>query len=189
MKRIAMSILVCLTLALLIGCEPNDAPTDTSMEIDGKQVVISQMNGTVTAGEDVYRYAYSADGQLVIVYPNGYAYTVRETDGAYASSFVNLQGAPSAQTEEELGYISGFTLAFELNNLAGAGSDSAEGGPGTVIVFALLGVWLAVSPRSAWMVGHGWKYKGTEPSDAAIVVYRIVGVGLIVAAIVMFAVR
>jgi len=188
MKRIATGLLVFLALTLLYGCERYDVPADTTVEIDGRQAVISQMNGTVTVGEDVYRYAYSADEQLVIVYPNGYVYTVKETGGAYASSFVDPQGAPSAQTEEELGYISGFTLAFKLDDLTGAGGDLAKGGPGTAIVFALLGAWLVVSPRSAWMIGHGWKFKGAEPSDAAIVVYRIVGAGLIIAAIVMFAV-
>lgn len=194
MKRRVVVTLAFVAVALLLcGCAKEQVvEEDYTVEIEGETAVISKQNGTVTVGSDVYRYAYSADGVLLIVYPNGYCYsrTAINAGGTvvYASSFTDAQGIPSDKTEEELGYISGFSLSSALDNMVSSPSGG-EGGPVVAFLLAIGGLWLLISPRSAWMVGYGWRFKGAEPSDMALAVYRIIGGGLIVAAVVMFLVR
>lgn len=47
-----------------------------------------------------------------------------------------------------------------------------------LLAVALIGIslWLLLAPRSAWWVAHGWHSDGLEPSDLAILVYRLSGV-------------
>ncbi len=194
MKRRIVAMLAFAAIALLLcGCTREQVvEEDYTVEIEGKTAVISKQNGTVTVGDDVYQYAYSADGVLLIVYPNGYGYSRKAVNSggviAYASSFTDAEGVPSDKTEEEFGYIGGFALSSALDNMVSSPSGG-EGGPAVAFLLAIGGLWLLISPRSAWMLGYGWRFKGAEPSDMALAVYRIIGGGLIVAAIVMFLVR
>lgn len=192
MKRRVVVTLAFVAVALLLcGCAREQViEEDYTVEVEGKTAVISKANGTVTVGDDVYQYAYSGDGVLLIVYPNGYCYSRSAINAggtiAYASSFTDAQGVPSDKTEEEFGYIGGFSLSSALDGMSAASSGGEGGGPVVAFLLAIGGLWLLISPRSAWMLGYGWRFKGAEPSDMALAVYRIIGGGLIVAATVMF---
>lgn len=191
MKRTLALVPLSLALALaflLCACARERAPQVYTTEIDGKQAVVSKEEGTIAVGNDIYRYAYSADGVLLIVYPNGYCFSRKATTAggmtAYATSFDAPDGTPSDKSEEEFGYIGGFVLAWALDHLEPSAS-TGEGNPALAVIMILGGLWFLISPRSAWMVGYGWRFKGAEPSDIALFVYRVIGVGLLLAAIVM----
>lgn len=48
-----------------------------------------------------------------------------------------------------------------------------------VFIFLILLVWgliCIISPETAWELTSGWKFRNAEPSDAALVYLRIIGV-------------
>ncbi|MCL2313478.1 MAG: hypothetical protein FWC41_13560 [Firmicutes bacterium] len=55
----------------------------------------------------------------------------------------------------------------------------------TIIIIGI-GVLSLVSPETAWKIGYGWRYKNAEPSDFALIFYRIIGVVLIILAVILF---
>lgn len=102
------------------------------------------------------------------------------------SSRITLRGEESGKMKEKLSCFNGPTLINDSDSVADTGENATTGNLGIAILCALLGIWFVVSPHSAWMVGHGWRFKGAQPSKVALIVYRIIGGGLIVLAIVKF---
>ncbi len=52
-----------------------------------------------------------------------------------------------------------------------------------LVVYVLLLAWnfaCAVWPEKAWFVSAGWLYKNAEPSDRALVAYRVGGIAMFV---------
>ena len=43
-------------------------------------------------------------------------------------------------------------------------------------VLVLLGLFAVLSPKNIWYLSWGWRYKGAEPSDAALMLERLGGV-------------
>lgn len=58
--------------------------------------------------------------------------------------------------------------------------------PSPLLVIALfgLGAWNLISPQSAWWLAHGWWYKDGEPSDLALILYRLAGAFMILVGVV-----
>ena len=155
--------------------------------IDGKEVVISTRDQTVTCENDIYNYSYHTGTNTVILtikYPNGYTFTETATSSSYRSlddtplfshSFTDANGNESAISAEELGFIDGVSLAPKLNSVTE--SLSAKEGPNlaTPSIIIIAGALLVAFPRLFWTMAHGWKYRDAEPSDAALLFYRIGG--------------
>lgn len=55
-----------------------------------------------------------------------------------------------------------------------------------LIIISISGVLAIVSPHSIWMISHGWKYKDAEPSDISLVLTRISGGVMIIAAVIVW---
>jgi len=178
MKRRIVAMLAFAAIALLLcGCTREQVvEEDYTVEIEGKTAVISKQNGTVTVGDDVYQYAYSADGVLLIVYPNGYGYSRKAVNSggviAYASSFTDAEGVPSDKTEEEFGYIGGFALFVSARQYGFF--PVRRGGRPCRRLFA--GDWRPVAAHLAafrvdaglWLALQGAR----EPSDMALAVLQ-----------------
>ena len=49
------------------------------------------------------------------------------------------------------------------------------------IAGVLIGALYVASPETGWFFSYGWRFKDTEPSDAALLWMRIVGVVMVVA--------
>jgi hypothetical protein len=43
-------------------------------------------------------------------------------------------------------------------------------------IFMIIGIIGAMFPRAAWYMSEGWKFKDAEPSDAALIMNRIMGI-------------
>lgn len=189
MKKITI-ITVCLFL-IVAGCSREIAAdnNDYVTAIDGHDAVISFLEGnysegTINADNFTYKFAYSMDGSLSIVYPNGYTYSQKDIGGAIAVS-----ADYDAKEVEKLGYIDGFSLARAVASAAGSSSAADNKGGVSVIVSLFLlaiGIWYAVGPRSAWWISRGWWYKNAEPSDLALTLYRIGGCILMFVGIISF---
>lgn len=44
------------------------------------------------------------------------------------------------------------------------------------LLFIIIGIIGAVSPRTTWYMSEGWKFKNAEPSDAVLILNRVMGV-------------
>lgn len=189
MKRIIAIIMVCSVL-MLFGCSKEiDMNIDYTTTIDGQDAVISFLEGslsegTINADNGTYTFAYSVDGTLAIVYPNGYIYSQRDVGGGIA-----VPADYDASAVEKLGYIDGFLLASAISSAADSGraTNDTDGVP---IILSLLllaiGIWFVSAPRSAWWISRGWWFKNAEPSDLALILCRLGGCMLVFVGIISF---
>lgn len=173
---------------MLFGCSKETAANiDYAATIDGQDAVISFLEGslsegTIKADNGTYTFAYSMDGTLSIVYPNGYIYSQKDIGGGIA---VPIDYDASAV--EKLGYIDGFSLARAISSAADRGHGDTDGVPIILSLFLLaVGIWFVSVPRSAWWISKGWYFKNAEPSDLALIVYRVGGCMLVFVGIISF---
>lgn len=55
------------------------------------------------------------------------------------------------------------------------------------LIIIIIGILNIAFPQAMWMLSDGWKFKDSEPSDAALIMHRLGGaVGIIVGLVVMF---
>ena len=83
-----------------------------------------------------------------------------------------------ASAVEKLGYIDGFSLAWAISSAADSGraTNDIDGVPIILSLFLLVaGIWFVCAPRSAWWISRGWWFKNAEPSDLALILYRVGG--------------
>lgn len=167
MKRLCVLLLA--VSVLLCGCsgKPLSAGSDRVVLREGTKFVIDVENGTVTEGEDVYRFSVEGN-RVTIAYPNGGTYTW-ETDGGIG------QGGGSGDYDDS-SYVSGAVLADILvgEQLWDTGTNIGMviGG----LVCLAIGLWSALLPHSVLYLRHGWRYRDVEPSGMALTVTRLGGV-------------
>lgn len=171
MKR---TFCIFLLLALLLtGCASKN-PTEHRIDIDGniRTVTLDPAAQTVTDGDDVYHYTVNGN-DLQITYPNGAVY---EESGSSISWYGNYDSER---------YLSGFLLS---NVIQSTRSSPDEPAPliCALLLFAL-GLFGIVSPRGMWYLSYGWHYKDAEPSDTALTINRVGGVGFIILSIIVLA--
>lgn len=167
MKRLCVLLLA--VSVLLCGCsgKPLSVGSDRVVLREGTKFVIDVENGTVTEGEEVYRFSVEGN-RVTIAYPNGGTYTW-ETDGSIG------QGGGSGDYDDSR-YVSGAVLA---DILVGEQLQNAGTNIGMVIcglVCLVIGLWGALLPNSVLYLRHGWRYRHLEPSDIALTVTRLGGV-------------
>lgn len=187
MKRIIAMIMACSVL-MLFGCSGETAAnTDYTTTIDGQAAVISFLEGSLSEGKiktdnGTYTFAYSMDGTLSIVYPNGYIYSQKDVGGGIA-----VPADYDASAVEKLGYIDGFSLARAISSASDSGRNDTDGAPIILSLFLLaVGIWFISAPRSAWWISKGWYFKNAEPSDLSLIVYRVGGCMLVFGGIISF---
>ena len=175
MKR---GFLLCLLTLLLClsACSSGEGGNPNVFEENGYTVDLE--NQTITHGEDVYTFTVSGGGSsssIRITYPNGATYfwewsgngghggwsddydPVRYADGDFLLDLINFRPEPEP---------SGIS-------------------PLLLILLLAVGVFNLVSPRTAWYLSYGWRFKNAEPSDTALVLSRVGGVIAIVLALVL----
>lgn len=162
MKR---GILLCL-LALLLLLTACGGETSSVYEQNGYTVDLE--NRTITHGEDVYTFAISGGGsgsEITITYPNGATY-----HWTWNGNFGH--GGWSDDYDPDR-YADGETLMGLLN----FEPEPEKSGPSPLLAILLLaaGIFNLVSPRTAWYLSYGWRFKNAEPSDAALVLGRLGG--------------
>ena len=181
MKRFCLWIAVLLSVLALCGCQNKEDPGPYDVAYDGKTYTVDQEQGTITCDGVVYQFEVSSRGgdsvELDITYPDGsrYYWTM---DGSFGHG-----GWSDDYDPEGSGYVPGDVL-WDVLFLGSAGQERSGPSPILAVVLLALGAFQAISPRTAWMIGYGWRFKDAEPSDLALTVDRIVGVLLILAGII-----
>lgn len=181
MKRIKIHLFFTILLILTIisvACNKVEGST----VIDGKEVIISKEDNTITIGTDVYYYSTNYGmTEITITYPNGAKYTRTYIDKYSSSGGWNIMDGPSVK---ELGYIDeGWLVDIVEQNTSNRSIISTNLLYSVIIL--LIGLFLVTFPDMTWYLSYGWRYKDAEPSDMALIFERIGGIGLIIFAIVV----
>ena len=171
MKRFLPLLLLCLLLA---GCGQAKVE-QTVYEYNG--FTVDTQAQTITRGDDVYRYAYSAN-KVTITYPNGAEYWWRyEQNGG--------SGGWNGDYDTDR-YADGWTIVNALSYKAH--QETGSGGNGFLgLLLMALGLFHLISPHTAWYLSHGWRFKDAEPSDLALALNRMGGgIALLIGLLLVF---
>ena len=170
-------------LVLLSSCGEKAAePASQAIEIASQTGTIAfepgnRSAGTITLESGSYTFSYGMDGSLTVTYPDGYVYTQTQVNGGYAIS----SGYDAAERRAK-GYPDGLTLAWGIEGAMDRGGSRGGSAAPLLGVFLLgLGAWNLFAPRSSWWLSWGWRFRGAEPSDLALGLYRLGG-GVLAAA-------
>lgn len=172
MKRFYVWIVVLLSVFALCACQEKENRGIYRVTHEGKDYTVNQEQGTITCDGVVYQFEVSNGGgksvRLDILYPDGSKYFWIESDyngyGGYSDDY-----HPAG-----MGYIAGDILWDVL----GLGPDAkSASGPSPLLALLLIavGAFHAFAPQTAWMLGHGWRFRDAEPSDLALDLNRILG--------------
>lgn len=187
-------LIVVMLLALVLGaCNCNTAKSDPYsevVEIDGQSLTITldENNlsaGTITSENGTYTFEYGVPGNSIVFtvnYPDGYVFSQTEINGGFATP-----AEYNSIERKNKGYIDLFSLNYSIEGVMdNARGTSNNGSPSILLALALIGVgaWNFFEARSVWYLFRGWWYKNAEPSDLALMLYRIAGVFLIFAGII-----
>ena len=163
-------LIVVMLLALVLGaCNSNTAKSDPYsevVEIDGQSLTITLDDGV--SGNSIV---------FTVNYPDGYVFSQTEINGGFATP-----AEYNSIERKNKGYIDLFSLNYSIEGVMdNARGTSNNGSPSILLALALIGVgaWNFFGARSVWYLLRGWWYKNAEPSDLALMLYRIAGVFLI----------
>ena len=161
MRRRVFSMLCLLAALLLTAC----GGQERSSVYEKNGYTVDQEHCNIVHGEDVYTYEISGDGSSIqITYPNGATYH-------WTWSGNMGYGGWSDDYDPER-YADGDTL-IDLVNFQPPRESSGD--PLLGLLALAVGVFNLVSPRTAWYLNYGWRFRDAEPSDAALVLGRVGG--------------
>lgn len=160
---------VLLALALLLSA--CGGQTTEVMTTHGN-LIINTGNQTITHGSDVYRYSVSG-AATTIHYPNGAVYHFSDTEQGWSYDY------------DPHTYIPGDVLYNALPAAASQPESSRLGQVVLGILCILLGGITVAFPKGMWFLAFGWRYRDSEPSQAALVMDRLGG-GLLILTGILF---
>lgn len=192
-KRISMFLLAALLLASLCACA--EKKTQSALEPyttgwDGAVYTVTPIDndkGTISDGTNTYSYQYDAAGSgysVTFTYPDGETYRCVENGGT-SSGAVFSSGSTSLDFDFDK-YPDGMTLKRVLERSPSAKSEKkSTKNVGLILFLLIVGVINTAWPQATWYLDVGWKVKDAEPSEAALIWGRVVGVALLIIAAVM----
>jgi hypothetical protein len=189
MKRLTAILLIVLLTVAFAACGSEREPVSKMVKttIGGQEMTVKFEPGNISAGtiesaKGRYTFAYDHSGSLKITYPDGSSCTYRKAQNAGSVS-ASLDFNPTSK-----GYPDGMTMAWGIEHAMdlAQGGPKRNGGPNPLIAIFLLavGAFNALAPRAAWYLSRGWQFKNAEPSDAALTLYAMGGVILLIAGVI-----
>ena len=177
MRRRVLAMLLFLLVELEVcACSGGEEPVYTKAGY-----TVDTEAQTITKGEDVYTYSIKTGTNLVeitITYPNGAQYVwTSGASGGHGALYAGL-------TEDTGQYPDGSTLVRLLPTFEPQ-RNSLGFSIFCSILLAGVGIFNLVSPRTAWYLSYGWRFRDAEPSEAALLLGRAGGGFLIFLALVL----
>ena len=180
MNKKAIPFTLVFAILLFIMCSCSAPQTKYTIEKNGIVFEVNKESNTISDGTNVYSYKFEgneADYEVDITYPDGSTYWW-DMHGYSGSGGWSDDYNPQK-------YPDGDILTDVI--LEKAPKASKHGGESmfAIILLIALGIFNIVSPRTAWYLGYGWRYKNAEPSDVAIGFNVFGGVVAIIIAIIL----
>ena len=166
MKKICMVLLTVLLLFSLCACA--EVEETYTVEKGWRTFQVDTKACTVSDGTDTYTYTFSGNSDsygIKVIYPDGSYYSQTKSGS-------HITGSTSKDYDSNR-YVSGDILCDVIAE--GAPAAPRDGNPQPSIVFVGLGLFLLLAPQVAWFLEWGWRFKNAEPSNAALIVNRVVG--------------
>ena len=180
MKKALVFVLTALLALTLAACGEDRSGTAVhTPSINGTTYTVDTKNCTISDGEYTYSYEYIdySDGYSISVsYPDGSSWYMEERGGITQSGHSNGYG-PGA-------YLPGERIsALVRDALEDTAPVQRPSGARIFLAVVLLcsGALGLFSPKAAWLLEWGWRFKDAEPSGAVLFVNRVAGVVCIVA--------
>ena len=182
-------ILSVVILSLLLSScnsnQPQSEPYSATVETNGQSITIifdesSFSSGKIEAknGEYEFQYETQLNGlKFTVTYPDGCIYSQTTISGG-----ISYPHDYDSSEREAKGYIDLLSLDWAIDSAVdNAQGKGSQNGPSPLLAVLLLGcgVWHLFAPKTAWWLARGWWYKNAEPSDLALMLYRILGIILL----------
>ena len=183
MRKVIISICAVMIIISLCSCV-SSVETTYTVTRNGTEFIVDTENSTIFDGTNTYTYAMTGNAteyNVEIIYPDGSKYwwkTQRNSNGC--TGF----GGWSDDYDEDR-YMDGNTL-YEVLNSSAPQKTNFSNNILLSLVLIVAGTFGILKPEAVWYLEHGWRYKNAGPSDLALVMNRIGGVILVIAAIVSF---
>ena len=179
MRKIAAFFVMIFLMLSLCACSSSGSSEKVyTYEKNGKSFTVDTENTTISDGTNVYHYTFSGDSsnyQINIVYPDGSSYWERMENGG------GFGGWSDEYSENR--FVPGDVLCEIVADHIPRPASSKN-----VLVIILLlggGAFELLSPRTAWYLEYGWRYKDAQPSEMALWLNRAGGVLLLFIAVVL----
>ncbi len=169
MKKLTLVFLLVL-LVLLCSCGSGSSVYE--VDYGGRVYSVNWEEMTIAVEDVVCRFEFSGsveNHRFDVTYSDGSSWFTNKSENTTSSGWSDDYSAPN--------YISGDTLCYIVLNTLKT-KEPVVSGAGLVagIVIIAIGVLEVACPRLGWHLGYGWRFKNTEPSDAALVMGRVGGV-------------
>lgn len=181
MKRVVLFLLSFLLVIAFSACSDEEQTYTYSVVKDDKIFEVNYVEKTIFDGTHTYQYTFSGNTDsysITITYPNGSTYYWNH-NGMVGS------GSWSDDYNDAI-YASGDTLCDVI--VVQAPKASKASNPSKVfaaILIIAIGIFNVASPRTAWYLEYGWRYKNAEPSDTALAFNGLSGIIAIIIGIFM----
>ena len=177
MKRFWSVFVVLLLILSLWGCAQQEQIFE--IERNGTMFSVDTENRTISDGSHTYHYmlSYTASSSSVtITYPNGSSFYDSVVKGGSGSSSWSDDYKDDA-------YVSGWTLSAVVRQTIPKPAHTGKIIAGLFLI--VLGIFDLAFPQVSWYLGFGWYFKNAEPSDAALICGRVVGVIVMIFGVVL----
>ncbi len=189
MKRTtAIFALILAAVMLLAGCKKEPLPKVYTVYSYGAPYTIDTEGRTISDGTYTYGYEYAASGSSVsFTYPDGNVYSAGIQSANSSGAGGLSAGTISADYDYSSGYTDPLSLCYalasprETKRAASSGSNH----PFVALLLCGVGIFNLAAPKASWYLSYGWRFKDTEPSDAAITLSRIGGGIAVVIGVIM----
>ena len=161
-------------------------PPKKTVEWEGVTYTVDTEAQTIHDGESVYEYQvelYRDGYTLEITYPNGafWSASVTESDGTYGwNEEYDMKARFTPRGIRWKPYCATRVSPIFLP------AKAAKKAVLLLLVLLGVGIFSAAYPYGAWYLERGWYYKDAEPSDAALLFNRVVGILLLAGALIWF---
>ena len=173
MKKTAIFCLAVLLALTMCACSPAGSGSTYTVTKNGTDYTVDQENGTISDGVNTYQFTVSGNTSaygINITYPDGSTYSWHTQANSNGTGFGSGGWSDDYDADR---YVSGDELCDIL--VVGAPQARKTINPLCLLLLAV-GLFNILSPRTAWDLSSGWKYKDAEPSDTALGIARLGGI-------------
>ena len=182
--RCVTAMLLMIVLPVLSSCTaPAPRQGMHIVNVFGEEFFVDTEHHEILAGTHIYRYTRDQGGErIMLTFPDGGQVEIVRQGGTIMTSDFRT-------SNHSYEFVSDFALTAALDSVYGRPSGAAGGGAfGSVAVGVILiayGILSVASPKFAWKINYGWKFKDAEPSDGILIANRILGAIMAVIGVVM----
>lgn len=175
---LAIIIMGYLLFLTLNGCKVQPNP----IFIDGSEAVLDLDSKTIAYKGSEYMYQTDANS-VMITYPNSVIYERVYQGTGYTESLSDGSDLMNDSYFTKNGFLTPYVIINQILAYSPNVSDvNTSSGMLPILGFIalIIGIGTTASPKTAWYLRYGWRFKDAEPSEASLMLNRVGGVVTII---------